>query len=244
MLELAAPLSIPTAVLALNYGDQIGPGRFGPDAAWVAGWGETGAGFPDELLTGRATLSSANACRATLGRPFGTFCASPPAGANACFGDSGGPLASFEGVVELLGIVSFGRVDCAGPVTYTNVGLYKPWIASVFRGGDPAVGMPEVRNTRLRQTAAGVEIYANWCQLAALGHRQRISYTLLHGARGFSRIRTITFVGRASGPCMEARGTIPAHRLGPGLWRLLVKVEDTSARLGYAARDISYIRVR
>lgn len=43
---------------------------------------------------------------------------------------------------------------------------------------------------------------------------------------------------------MQAKATIPRHRLRPGLWRLLVKVRDIDTGLSYAARDINYITVR
>ncbi|WP_217924910.1 S1 family peptidase [Miltoncostaea oceani] len=245
LLELAQGVPAAPLPISSSYGDQIGPGTIGPDKAWVAGWGATESGNPDELLTGQVTVFGANECRRVLGLPFGTFCASlPQSEANSCFGDSGGPLVRFDSVTELLGIVSFGTANCDTPAAYTNAGLFRSWIIGVTRGSDPSVGLPEVRNTRLSQTARGVQIYANWCQVGGRGNRQRIDLTLNYGPRGFSRIRTVKVQGRATAACMQAKATIPRNRLRPGLWRLLVKVRDIDTGLSYAARDINYITVR
>jgi secreted trypsin-like serine protease len=239
LLRLTSPARVPAAALSGDARGRAG----GAGRAWVAGWGETGTGFPDELLTGQATFFAPAACRRELGLPFGTFCASIPGReASSCFGDSGGPLATFGRRVELVGVVSFGPSDCAGLAAYSNVGLYRPWIDHVLRGGDPAISLPQVRKTRLRQTGAGVSVYANWCQAGAVGHRQRIAYTLRRSG-GSSRWWTISFSGRASQTCMQAEGLIPLERLGPGVWRLTVKVRDTTSGLAYVARDVARVSV-
>jgi secreted trypsin-like serine protease len=48
----------------------------------------------------------------------------------ACEGDSGGGLFTAERTPTLIGLVSFGSVDCANgePTVYTKVGYYYPWI--------------------------------------------------------------------------------------------------------------------
>jgi secreted trypsin-like serine protease len=49
----------------------------------------------------------------------------------ACRGDSGGPLlATFGTTSVLLGVVSFGAIDCnaSNPTAYTRVSAYLDWI--------------------------------------------------------------------------------------------------------------------
>ena len=48
----------------------------------------------------------------------------------ACEGDSGGGLFTAERTPTLIGLVSFGSVDCANgePTVYTKVGYYYTWI--------------------------------------------------------------------------------------------------------------------
>lgn len=234
LLRLGAPAGAPATPLATEAGGRSQRGRTA-----VAGW----AGG-DRLRSGRARVFPAAACRRVLGLPFGTLCASPPrVGAGVCVGDAGSPLASFAGGPVLLGIASFGPPGCAGLAAYSDAGLYRPWIAHVLRGGDPATSLPQVRKTRLRQTAAGVEIYANWCQMGAVGHRQRIAYTLVKGLAGAGPRRSVRFAGPATRPCMQVVGTIPIARLSSGLWRLQVAVRDTRTGLAYTARDIAEVRV-
>lgn len=57
----------------------------------------------------------------------------PEGGRDSCFGDSGGPLiASNNGIIEQMGIVSYGGVLCAQPDengVYTRISHYADWIS-------------------------------------------------------------------------------------------------------------------
>ena len=53
--------------------------------------------------------------------------------ADACTGDSGGPVYSFDGGYKLNGLISFGPKHCGGgvPGVYTRVSSYVEWIEGV-----------------------------------------------------------------------------------------------------------------
>ncbi|MBV9346265.1 MAG: trypsin-like serine protease, partial [Gammaproteobacteria bacterium] len=59
------------------------------------------------------------------------------AGRKSCLGDSGGPVVFTNGrPTYLVGIVSWGKTNCAGdvmPGVYTRVAAYTDWIDDVLR---------------------------------------------------------------------------------------------------------------
>ncbi|KAF0288680.1 Proclotting enzyme [Amphibalanus amphitrite] len=124
-----------------------------PGLRRVAGWGRLsfeGAGAA-VLQEAKLTLVPADACESIYRRlssfgesfPGGGFlgtklCAVDPStrGADACLGDSGGPLTGLrpDGRFALVGIVSLG-VGCGDPDfpgVYTRVESYVPWIVAVI----------------------------------------------------------------------------------------------------------------
>jgi secreted trypsin-like serine protease len=108
-----------------------------PGAAWIAGWGAIdpwGETLSEDLLDGRVSIMSANACD-RFGAPSGVICATLPKrhDAAACEGDSGGPLARRDGGPRVIGVVSAGPCGDESPTFYTNVAAYRGWILRTMR---------------------------------------------------------------------------------------------------------------
>jgi len=113
-------------------------------AVTVMGWGKTRAvpGFAPSAVLLQTDLGVQNAgfCANRLGVtpgqvPAEVLCAGAT-GHKTCLGDSGGPVVFTNGKPNyLVGIVSWGRDDCASdalPGVYTRVGAYAAWIADVL----------------------------------------------------------------------------------------------------------------
>jgi chemotaxis protein histidine kinase CheA len=116
----------------------------------VTGWGVTGTGAADAasavILRVDLQLMDTPVCQA---RPkFGpqkihgkVFCAAHPE-RSTCRGDSGGPVVLTNEKPVLVGVVSWGKKQCAGdgkPGVYTRVDRYLDWI-------DTAMRLPPERN--------------------------------------------------------------------------------------------------
>jgi len=112
-----------------NYGDML----------WVTGWGKTEDGTSSAVLRKLKTpITTANKCET-----FGSFdtnimvCAGDGTGADACPGDSGGPLGRFStvnGRFVVGGITSWGPANCGGVGSYgayTKVKTYIPWVQTL-----------------------------------------------------------------------------------------------------------------
>jgi len=124
----ARPVSIPGSIRTLAR-----PAAAARIAGWGAidPWGET---LSEDLLDGRVSVLSASRCR-SFGAPGDVICATLPERqeASACEGDSGGPLARLGSRGPVIGIVSAGPCGDESPTFYTNVSVYRGWIASVVR---------------------------------------------------------------------------------------------------------------
>jgi trypsin len=99
-------------------------------SATVSGWGktETGASSPRALREVTLPITPTGSDCGT--RPGNTICGKYSAGRDSCNGDSGGPLAApYNGKMYVLGVVSYGPVECRGYGVYTRVNVYINWIA-------------------------------------------------------------------------------------------------------------------
>lgn len=218
-------------------GDSLNTDSFG----WVYGWGENGTGyFSPDLLRGNVSISTREWCGYET-RVVGVVCATPP-GSNhptTCRGDSGGPLwatinaTSPNYQLRLVGITSFGPDACERgvPGAYTDVGVYKPWIAHATRARDSRVSIPLVTKLDVAQRSSGVRLRAQWCQTGATNHRIRVDYILYQGSASNKRNRRVyRRVGSARGLCPTWTKTIP-NTLRPGKWQYIAKVIDLENRM-------------
>jgi secreted trypsin-like serine protease len=238
LLRLARPSGLAPAALGSGF-------REGSLRGWVAGFGLSGTGST-ALLTGRITVSTPLACArytrtlpasAFPHSPWGTVCGTLPASLepSACFGDSGGPLADFRGAVaRVIGVVSYGPGRCGAGVTtvYSDVGAYRPWIARVTGGGDPGLGLPEVRTLTARDAGRALVLRATWCQAGGRGRVLRAQFALLRlrpSGRAVPAL-TRTLEGRAPGECIAARTDVPDD-LPSGAYEVRVKVIDARSGL-------------
>ena len=236
LLRLARPSGLPPAALGAGF-------RTGSLKGWVAGFG-LGDGGATTLLTGRISVSTPRACArytrtlpasAFPHSPWGTVCGTLPSSLepSACFGDSGGPLADFRGAApRVIGVVSYGPGACGAGVTtvYSDVGAYRPWIARVTAGGDPGLGLPEVRSLHARDAGRAIVARATWCQTGGRGHALRAQFTLhrvLPSGRAVLAL-TRTLEGRAPGECTAVRTDVPDD-LRNGAYEVRVKVIDTGS---------------
>ena len=94
----------------------------------IAGWGKTKSGYPNRMHEARVPVVSDTDARKVYGRFFvpELMVAAGTAGVDSCVGDSGGPaFAKTSGSPRLIGITSFGFVQCGGargyPSGYTEV---------------------------------------------------------------------------------------------------------------------------
>ncbi len=138
-------LSSPSTITPIQL---IAPGE---ESYWDAnsqataiGWGQIFPGeqiTPDTLQVAQIPIHSAQECRDNLGRGFNPsshICAGIASslldnkdGVNVCNGDSGGPLfVDILGTPKLVGLVSYGGVNCGGPnySAFTNIFNYLDWI--------------------------------------------------------------------------------------------------------------------
>ncbi len=154
LVELTSPITLsldPVVLAGASNRAQWAPGV----AAQILGWGATnpdGTGDTDKLQHASVPIISDAACATTATGVFfdlegAMLCAGVLAGGtDSCFGDSGGPLVVPSGPDWIeAGIVSFGGPSglCAQPnepAVYTEVAVFRSWIAQV-RG---AVNQPPV----------------------------------------------------------------------------------------------------
>lgn len=102
------------------------------------GWGRDELGRTDGKLRWASQRDISGKGRAVLGKGFdpatmiaaGRYEASKRVYSGACRGDSGGPLVTSTTAPVLVGIVSFGAVNCSTrmPTVYTRVSPYLSWI--------------------------------------------------------------------------------------------------------------------
>jgi secreted trypsin-like serine protease len=132
LVRLSVPVDDVTPVEPVSSTER---GRWQPgDVATVVGWGvttETATAASDELRSARvpiqadAVMTGADAYGDSF-RPSDMLGAGPPeGGADACFGDSGGPLLVGRGsTLRQVGIVSFGRGcgQAGHPGVYSRLG--------------------------------------------------------------------------------------------------------------------------
>lgn len=219
------------------FGDTLNTDSFG----WVYGWGENGTGyFSPDLVQGRVTISTRNWCGYAT-KVIGVLCATPP-GSNhptTCAGDSGGPLwvtinaTSPDYKLRLVGITSFGPGKCerGTPGAYTDVGVYKPWIAHATRARDPNVSIPLVTKLKATPSGRGVRLRAQWCQAGGKNHPIRVDYIVYQGAASKKKNRRVYRQrGRAGAFCSTWTKTIPGA-LKAGKWQFLAKVIDLENKM-------------
>lgn len=214
-------------------------------SAWIAGWGDTGHGFPDELMTARVRVLAPHVCRRTVGTPYGTFCAGTLTGKDTCSGDSGGPLMDHDRFYQLIGITSFGPRDCSGLIgVYTHIGHYKAWITQVIRGRTTGrVSLPEIRSTSLSVVRDDwVRASARWCQKGARGHQLVAEFNVVY--RDGRKFHTRKLFGRANAGCMTATVFFPPSQITTsGRWRLVAKVHDRTDGLSATEHEAGTLRV-
>ncbi|CAD7082521.1 unnamed protein product [Hermetia illucens] len=103
----------------------------------ATGWGYT-AGSPSlarYLQYVDVTVQEQNVCQGYFGSYIqnGNICIDGSTGRGACFGDSGSPLATTNGMRYVVGIASFvGYYGCEAnwPTAYTRVSSFLDWIAT------------------------------------------------------------------------------------------------------------------
>jgi hypothetical protein len=200
---------------------------------WIAGWGglDTSAtAFPDILLQGRVTVSSRDYCQRAIGVPA-VVCATLPDSfePSACQGDSGGPLMSFQYYrPEVIGIVSTGPFYCGEGVTtnYTDVGVYKPWIAWVTRARDPSVSLPHVTSVWASDMGSQIALDVEWCQAGSQGSVVRVDFTVFQGTiERKRRSKLFKWRARVTDGCVMATKRVP-DTFRSGWWEVIAKVVD------------------
>lgn len=232
------------ALVQLSRPSGIAPadltsGPSGHRRGWVAGFGLNDQGSP-ALLTGDVSVSTPLECArytrslaaALFPRsPWGTVCATLPDSleASACFGDSGGPLADFRRTPpRILGIVSYGPGYCGQGVTtvYSDVGAYRPWIARVTAGRDPAIGLPEIGSVYVKDLGRRIVFRAGWCQAGGAGTPVRIQFIADRLSPAPRRSAIVQVVrGRAPSDCARASASF-GDRYPNGRYEVRVKVID------------------
>ncbi|XP_037037673.1 chymotrypsin-1-like [Bradysia coprophila] len=132
VVNLALPILYNQYVQPINLATSSpSPG----ETVTLSGWGTTSfpGDFPNDLQYINLQTLDLETCAQSLqgASPITTahVCTNPPEGEGACFGDSGGPLITAEGVQA--GIVSWG-VPCARgkPDAFSSVAFYYSWIQS------------------------------------------------------------------------------------------------------------------
>ena len=101
------------------------------------GWGRTSddKGWSENLRQVTLPILPNDKCGLMVTNNEGQVCAGGIGGHDTCTGDSGGPLVcplkSENGSYTLVGLTSFGPVDCGqadSPAIYTNVRKFVDWI--------------------------------------------------------------------------------------------------------------------
>ena len=112
----------------------------------ISGWGDLGNGpivegqrvpiYPEPLQIANVTIIGHDECDAAYGRPLpdSMMCAADD-GQGTCGGDSGGPVVALhpdDGVLELIGVTSFGDISCQGkPSIFADAFHVIDWMASL-----------------------------------------------------------------------------------------------------------------
>ena len=136
LLELETPLLLPRLpLLRSSQGDLASPGTLGR----VLGWGSSffGGSSSPQLQQVDVPIISNQRCREIYGNRVtnAMLCAGfPQGGADACSGDSGGPMLvrDSQGLWRNVGIVSWGE-DCARaefPGVYSRVSVLSDWVVN------------------------------------------------------------------------------------------------------------------
>lgn len=145
LLHLATPAPVPAAKLAYEGMEVLETAQ---TPALVTGWGglssdENAQSFPTDLQEAGVPVIADDTCNAALADygdglsdPPGQVCAgagtasSSQEEADACRGDSGGPLWTFgrDGALRQIGIVSGGPTCGFSPTYYTSVEAFIPFI--------------------------------------------------------------------------------------------------------------------
>mgnify|MGYP003346507313 CR=1 FL=1 len=99
--------------------------------ATVSGWGKTETGAYSNRALREVTIPITPTGSDCGSRPGNTICGKYDAGKDSCNGDSGGPLAArYNNRFYVVGVVSYGPVECRGYGVYTRVNGYINWIAT------------------------------------------------------------------------------------------------------------------
>jgi secreted trypsin-like serine protease len=126
-------LAMPAKAVPIPIAKQVLPGT----STRLLGWGQTcqqpdGCAMPQTLQQLDTSVIDAVRCHEIDGAL--ELCTDSPAGAGACFGDSGGPeVVRADATWQLAGLTSRSGNDSSvcgsGPAIYTNVAAYVDWIA-------------------------------------------------------------------------------------------------------------------
>jgi len=209
------------ALLRLSTPVPVAPARlFGPDDAaalppasgttqaadgvTVLGWGSTTPSYGEEVLSDPLRqldmpLWSAGLCAAgnALWDGATQVCAGPraaDAAADSCRGDSGGPLVrrAADGSWKLLGVVSYGAVECATPGRpgyYTWVPAFAGAIAALVPaaapGAAPVAPAPEPQPGPGRQRLAGTTRYETAARISADAFAPGVRVAVVATGAGF-----------------------------------------------------------
>lgn len=144
LLRLDGPTSAPPMRLARDA--EAASYRSPAGVPNTAGWGSLtpGGGEVDALSQAYLELRAAKECAGLAPGVFdpATQLCAGTAGAGTCQGDSGGPLVVFaQGEPVLLGVTSFGPVDCgSAPSFFTRVSAYEGFLTDTTTAG--AAGPP------------------------------------------------------------------------------------------------------
>lgn len=178
------------------------------EAVRVAGWGisEVGVVEPTNDLqrAGAEVISNASAAM-TFGsviEPVHLAAKDPADIACPCVGDSGGPLvATISGTDRLVGLVSFGSLDCdpALPTIYTRVSSYLTWIEESLdlTAFPPAMRLSgkgrSIPNGARAKSANGTD----FGELRRPGARRTRSFEVANAGAGLLTVRSVALTGRA-----------------------------------------------
>lgn len=166
LLKLSQPSAITPVDTLPNFSSQDQDGKM----AVALGWGTTSATryiFPTDLQQVALPITSNAICsKALVGIADSMVCAGFPAGgADACGGDSGGPLMVFDEESQTwrqAGITSFGESVCAAPGfygVYTRVDRFNDFISSTICSPEAIPATPT-----LDIATNGTQVTVAWSQ--------------------------------------------------------------------------------